>query len=375
MKVAFVQDWFNANGGAEKVAGSILDIYDKEDIMIYALFDKFSPAAKAEILKNRPVKTSVLQYVPFISKVYRYFLPVMPWLMKRFNVQGYDLILSTSHAVAKGFRSDPATLNICYCHTPLRPIWDMYDDYAAGHALGRSPLYKWFVNWLRKWDVASSRHVHYFIANSKHIQKRIESSYGRPSTVIYPPVRVDKFALNEQPRKDYYLCLGRFVPYKKIDVVIRAFQQMPDKKLVLIGEGWGTKEFNEMLKDHTNIQWLGYQEDDAMIRYMQEAKACIFTAKEDFGIMCVEVQACGTPVLALDYGGYRETVVDGTSGYLFPGQTEQSIVGAVNKFEAQPLNDHKAIRQNSLRFSEERFKKEFKDFVDECRGEFAKGGH
>lgn len=370
MKLAFVQDWFNANGGAEKVAGEILDIYDKEDITIYALFDRFSPATQKEILHDRPVKVSLLQYMPFISKFYRYFLPVMPWLMRRFNLRGYDLIISTSHAVAKGFRSDPAILNICYCHTPLRPIWDMYDDYAASHTLGRSFFYKWFVNRLRKWDVESSKHVHYFIANSIHIQQRIKSSYERDSQVIYPPVRVDKFALSEAPRKDYYLCLGRFVPYKKIDMVIRAFQQMPDKKLVLIGDGWGTKEFKRMLKNYPNIEWLGYQKDGIMIRYMQEAKACIFAAKEDFGIMCVEVQACGTPVLALDYGGYCETVKDGQTGYLFHEQTEQSIIDSVNKFEQKPLNDHKAIRQNSLRFSDTRFRKEISYLVQQAMEEF-----
>ena len=372
MKLAFVQDWFNANGGAEKVAGAILDIYEKDEVTVYALFDRFSHAAREEILKGRPVKVSLLQYVPVISKIYRYFLPVMPWLMRRFNLRGYDLIISTSHAVAKGFRSDPAILNICYCHTPMRPIWDMYDDYAGGHALGKSFIYRWYVNHLRKWDVETSKKVHYFIANSRHIQRRIESSYGRTATIIYPPVRVNKFTINEAPRKDYYLCLGRFVPYKKTDLVIRAFQKMPDKQLVLIGAGWGTAEFHEMLKDCPNIKWLGYQKDEDMIGYMQEAKACIFAAKEDFGIMCVEVQACGTPVLALDYGGYRETVIDGRTGYLFPEQTEQSIIESVNRFEQQPLTDHAAIRQNAIRFSDERFGKEFSDFVSGAMKEYYK---
>ncbi len=363
MKVAFVQDWFNANGGAEKVAGAILDIYEKEDVDIYALFDKFPPQAREEILRNKPVRTSVLQYVPFIGKFYRYFLPFMPLLMKRFNLKGYDLIVSTSHAVAKGFRSDPKTLNICYCHTPLRPIWDMYDDYASGHWLGRSAIYKWYVEYLRRWDVASAKRVHYFIANSIHIQKRIRSSYGRESKVIYPPVRVDKFALSEAPRKDYYLCVGRVVPYKKMDMVVRAFQQIPDKKLVLIGEGWGTVAFETLLKGHDNIEWLGYRPDEEMVAYVQEARACIFAAKEDFGIMCVEVQACGTPVLALDYGGYKETVIDGETGYLFAEQTELGVVNAVQRFETRPISDHKRIRENAMRFSEERFRKEFVDFV------------
>jgi glycosyltransferase involved in cell wall biosynthesis len=363
MKVAFVQDWFNANGGAEKVAGAILDIYDKEDIDIYALFDKFSAGARKEILKNKPVRTSVLQYVPFITKLYRYFLPFMPWLMKRFNLQGYDLIISTSHAVAKGFRSDPKTLNICYCHTPLRPIWDMYDDYAAHHWLGRTCLYKWYVHYLRRWDVASSKRVHYFIANSHHVQQRILNSYGRESKVIYPPVRVDKFTLNEMPRKNYYLCVGRVVPYKKMDMVVRAFQQMPERELVLIGEGWGHKQIHKLQEGHPNITWLGYKSDTELIKYVQEARACIFAAKEDFGIMCVEVQACGTPVLAMDYGGHKETVIDGETGYLFAEQSEQGVIEAVSRFEARPLTHYNNIRQNSLRFSEERFKKEFEEFV------------
>lgn len=366
MKVAFVQDWFNANGGAEKVAGEILDIYNQEDITIYALFNKFSSDAQRTILKNRPVRVSLLQYVPFIASIYRYFLPVMPWLMGRFRLRGYDVIISTSHAVAKGFRSHPSIPNICYCHTPLRPIWDMYDDYAATHSMGSSFLYKKFVQWLRRWDVASATRVHYFIANSKHIQQRIARSYGRESVVIYPPVRTAKFALNEAPRQEYYMCPGRFVPYKKIDMVIRAFQQMPNKRLILIGEGWGATGFDELLKGHPNIEWLGYRTDEEVIRYMQEAKACIFAAKEDFGIMCVEAQACGTPVLALDYGGYKETVVDGKTGYLFAEQTEEAVITAVNKMEQQPLTDHASIRNHALKFSDERFRAEFSAFVQKA---------
>jgi glycosyltransferase involved in cell wall biosynthesis len=375
MKIAFVHDWFNANGGAEKVAGEIMDIYKDDEVIVYTLFDKFAEADKAAILKDNEVKTSLMQHAPFVSRYYRYFLPFMPWLMSRFYLKGYDVIISTSHAVAKGFRSDPSIPNICYCHTPLRPIWDMYDDYAAGHAMGRSSFYRRFVQYLRKWDLKTAANVNYFVANSIHIQQRIEKSYGRTSTVIYPPVRVDKFELSEAPRKDYYLCLGRFVPYKKTDMVIRAFGEMPDKKLVLIGDGWGTQQFNDMLRQYPNVEWLGYKKDREMISCIQEAKACIFAAKEDFGIMCVEVQACGTPVLALDYGGYKETVADGVSGYLFPEQTEQGVIDVVRKFEHQPLTDHKQIRANSLRFSAERFRSEFSAFVKKSMQEFYKGKH
>lgn len=371
MKVAFVQDWFNANGGAEKVAGSIIDLYKNEELDIYALFDKFDPAARRKILQNRPVKTSLLQYVPLIERLYRLALPVMPWLMSRFYLDGYDLILSTSHAVAKGFRSNPAILSICYCHTPLRPIWDQYDDYAATHGLGSTGLYKWYVNYLRRWDRRTAARVHYFIANSQHVRQRISNSYGREATVIYPPVRVSKFALSTAPRQDYYLCVGRVVPYKKVDMIARAFARMPHKKLVIIGDGWGAKEF-DTVRSCPNIELLGYKPDEEVIRYMQQARACIFAAKEDFGIVCVESQACGTPVLALDYGGYKETVLNGQTGYLFAQQSEEGVMEAVQQFEARPLTDHNLIRENSLRFSDERFANEFSAFVQHAQQEFEK---
>ncbi len=372
VRLAFVHDWFKANGGAEKVAGDILDIYKNEDVTVYTLFNKFSPADSEEILKDNTIRTSLLQYIPFIDKFYRYTLPIMPWLMKQFRLKNYDLIISTSHAVAKGIGADPAILNICYCHSPMRYVWDMYDDYVAHHAIARIFLYKWFIHYIRKWDFRTAANVHYFIANSEHVKKRIENSYQRTATVIYPPVRTGKFLIGSKPREDYYLCLGRFVPYKKIDMIVRAFQQMPDKKLVLIGDGYGSKQFTELLKTSPNIQWLGYKKDAEMIQYIQQAKACIFAAKEDFGILCVEVQACGTPVLALDYGGYQETVIDGVTGYLFEDQTEEHLIACVHKFEQQPLTDREAIRMNSLRFSDTRFKQEMSEFVKKCYLDFYK---
>ncbi|GBL34575.1 N-acetyl-alpha-D-glucosaminyl L-malate synthase [Filimonas sp.] len=205
----------------------------------------------------------------------------------------------------------------------------------------------------------------FFIANSKHIQEKIKEIYHRDSVVIYPPVQIDKFGLNTSPRKDFYLAVGRFVSYKKIDVVIKAFQKMKDKKLVLIGNGLDSKEIKELIKDSPNIIWLGYQHDDELILYMQNAKACIFAAKEDFGIMCVEAQATGTPVLALNYGGYQETVIDKQTGYFFNEQTEESIVEAVQKFEQYPLTSFEAIRENAVRFSVARFHEELKRFTEE----------
>ncbi|MDR3680067.1 MAG: glycosyltransferase [Flavipsychrobacter sp.] len=372
MKVSVVHDWFFVNGGAEKVAGDIIDIYEDEEVTVYTLFNHFNERDRKQVLKDYPVKVSILQNFPFITRIYRYLLPVMPFVMKQFRIQGQDMVISSSHAVAKGFTATPGTLHVCYCHTPMRYVWDMYEDYASTHAMGTSVLYKAFVNYIRSWDLKTSKTVDFFIANSIHVQKRIQDNYNRSSVVIYPPVRVDKFQLSTLPREDYFLCLGRFVPYKKIDLIVKAFQQMPDKKLVLIGDGYGTKAMKDLLHKTPNVTWLGYKDDKELIQYIQQAKACIFAAKEDFGIMCVEVQACGTPVLALDYGGYRETVVDGKTGYLFAEQTTESIVAAVQQLDAHPLNDREVIRENALRFSVERFKEEFANYVKGCMQQFHK---
>jgi glycosyltransferase involved in cell wall biosynthesis len=226
-------------------------------------------------------------------------------------------------------------------------------------------MLKFVIPFIRRWDLRTAQQVSYFIANSSHIQQKIKEIYQRDSVVIYPPVQIEKFSLNTSPRKDFYLAVGRFVSHKKIDVVIKSFLQMKDKKLVLIGNGHDAKEIKNLVKDSPNIIWLGYQHDDELILYMQNAKACIFAAKEDFGIMCVEAQATGTPVLALNYGGYKESVIDGVTGYFFDEQTEESIIDSVNRFEQDPLTDFAQIRKNTIRFSAERFRAEVKLFVDE----------
>jgi glycosyltransferase involved in cell wall biosynthesis len=370
MRIALVHDWFKANGGAEKVAGSIISLYKSEQLSVYALFNKFSRGAKLEILQGFNVSTSLLQKMPFIAKTYRYMLPIMPCLIHSFRLKNFDIIITTSHAVAKSVGADPSILNICYCHSPMRYAWDMYDDYISQHKIGKLHLYRWLIQAIRNWDFNTASRVHYFIANSEHIRQRIKKSYNRDATVIYPPVRVDRFELYDGERESYYLCIGRLVPYKKIDLIVAAFAQMPNQKLVLIGEGYGSKQFQRTLDNAPNITWLGYQQDEQMIHCIQRAKACIFAAKEDFGIACVEVQACGTPVVALNYGGYKETVIDNQTGYLFDNQTEKSIIEAIEKMEATPLTNRQAIRQNALKFSEQRFHNELSNFVAACYKEF-----
>ena len=296
----------------------------------------------------------------------------MPFFIRRFNLQRYDVIISSSHAVAKGFRRDKSIPHICYCHTPMRYAWDLYEDYSNDSHTIKSFLYRLVVRYIRKWDFRSAGNVDYFLANSENVRQRIANNYKREAKVLYPPVCVDLFKLSEAPREDFYLCVGRFVPYKKIDVIIRAFRQLPDRRLILIGDGYAAKKIRRLLKGMNNVTWLGYKDDDELIKYMQRAKACIFAAKEDFGIMCVETQACGTPVIALNNGGYKETVIDHVTGYLFNEQNEQSIIGAIRRFEHAPLTDHLAIRKNAERFSAEIFRQGLTEHVSNWMQAFKK---
>lgn len=373
MKIALVHDWLRVNAGSEKVVSEMLYEYTNEDVTLFTLFNYLSSEDKKAILRNTKVKTSILQYFPRVYNNYRYLLPLMPFVIKSFYLSGYDLILSSSHAVAKGFRRDRRIPHICYCHTPMRYAWDLYKDYSKDSHNIKAFLYLLVVRFIRNWDYRTAKNVDYFIANSENVKRRIEMNYGREAKVIYPPVRVNDFELSVKPRKNVYLCVGRFVPYKKIDVIINAFKQMPDKKLLLIGDGYAAGKIAQLLQHVPNVTWLGYKNDKDLIRLMQESKACLFAAKEDFGIMCVEAQACGTPVIALNNGGYKETVIEGETGYLFDEQTEESIIKAVKKFEESPLTDHISIRKNAERFSSERFQKELKNYIEECMEEHKKG--
>lgn len=369
MRIAIIHEWLAVNGGSEKVLKEIVAVYKNEQSDIFALFNFLDEENSIEILENKKVKTTFIQNIPFSRNLYRLLLPIFPFAVKSISLKNYDLIISSSHAVIKGIKKDKNAKHICYCHTPMRYAWDLYDDY-----MKQSPFYKktvqaFLIYFLRKWDYRTAQNVDFFIANSKHVKERIKKSYKRDSVVIYPPVDTQKFLLNNEKRKNYYICFGRLVPYKRIDLIIDAFKEMPDFELIIVGAGYAGSQLMKQAYKYKNIKFLGFKNTDDLIHLVQGAKAGIFAAKEDFGITCVESQSCGTPVIALNYGGYKETVKENISGIFFNEQSKEAIIDAVKKFENNPLSDYELIRKQVLVFSKEQFHKELTTYVNAVKYE------
>ncbi len=361
MKVAFVHDWLTVYAGAERVLEAMLDLYPNADM--FALCDFLDEDNRA-FIKNKKVHTSFIQNLPYAKTKYRNYLSLMPLAIEQFDLSKYDLIISSSHAVSKGVITGPDQLHICMCYSPMRYAWDLTHQY-----LNESNLHKGLKNWivrymlhrLRLWDHRTSCGVDNFIAISDFIARRIHKTYGRESTIIYPPVDTNAFKLSFE-KEDFYLTASRMVPYKKIDLIVEAFSNMPDKKLIVIGEG---PDFNKIeAKAGANVTLLGYQPFNVLKDHMQRAKAFVFAAEEDFGIIPIEAQACGTPVIAYGKGGALETIIADKTGVFFYSQDKDAIIQAVQKFEGFGSFDCNTIHNNALRFSAERFKTEFKDFVE-----------
>ena len=289
----------------------------------------------------------------------------MPTAVERFDLSPYELIISSSHAVAKGVLTNSNQLHICYSYTPMRYAWELRQQYLRESGLDRGltgMLARMVLNYMRRWDYAASTRVDHFVAISQYIADRIKKAYNRDAAVIYPPVDIDTFTLCTE-KEDFYLTASRMVPYKKIDLIVEAFSRMPDKRLVVIGDGPDFRKIKS--KAGRNIELLGHQPTAVLKEHLQKAKAFVFAAEEDFGIVAVEAQACGTPVIAYGKGGVLETTIDRETGIFFPEQTVRSLSEAVRDFEKVSDNfDSLAIRKNAERFSEARFRKEFKEFVD-----------
>lgn len=363
MKIALVTDWLTSYAGSEKVEEAILRLFPEADI--YTCVYDPAPFVGTRFVKHS-ITQSFIARLPKAKTWYQKYLPLMPYAVEQFDLSAYDVVISSSHAVAKGVLTGPDQLHICYCHSPIRYAWDFQHQYLNESGMGKGLkgiLVRYLLHRLRLWDVRTSNGVDYFVANSRYIARRINKVYQRDAEVIYPNVAVNDFPLVEK-KGDVYLAASRLVPYKRIALIVEAFTKMPDKKLVVIGQGEQAAQIKKMLTP--NITFLGYQPFSELKQYIEQAKAFVFAAEEDFGIMPIEAQACGTPVIAYARGGALETVVDGRTGIHFHQQTCDSIIDAINRFEVEGVAySPVAIRAHAEQFSESRFDEQFKSFVTE----------
>lgn len=359
LRIAIVHDFLYTNCGAERVLEQLLHIFPQSEV--YALFD-FLPESQRDFLQGRPVTTSFIQRLPFAKTKHRAYLPLMPLAVEQLDVSQFDLVISSSYLSAKGVLTGPDQLHVCYCHSPVRFAWDLHHQYLREAGLGfsaRGLMARAILHYIRNWDVRSSLGVDHFVANSQFVARRIRKVYRRNATVIHPPVDTDKFGVGGDERDDFYLVSGRMVPYKRTDLIVRAFRQMPDKHLVVIGEGPGMDDVQQLAGP--NVKIMGFQDDDVLVDYMKRAKALIFAAEEDFGIVPVEALSSGTPVIAYGRGGASETVIDGEFGVLFEEQSEESLISAIDRFEILQSGgrfDPDELHRRSLEYSHERFAEE-----------------
>lgn len=362
-KIAIAHEWLETYAGSERVVEQLLTLYPQADL--FSLVD-FLPAAERQFIQNKAVATSFIQRLPGARKHFRQYLPLMPIAIEQFDLTDYDIVVSSHHALTKGVITRADQLHISYVHTPIRYAWDLQWQYLEQAGLKRGPkslLTRLILHYLRLWDVSTANRVDYFVANSHFIARRIWKTYRRPAQVIYPPVAIQRFRCDRH-RENFYLTVSRFVPYKRVDLTVAAFTQL-GLPLVVIGDGAERAHLEQ--RAGKNIQFLGYQSNAAVADYMERCKALIFSAEEDFGITPVEAQAAGAPVIAYGRGGVAETVSHGKTGILFPQQTVEALVQAVATFETGPaLASSSLIRQSAERFSEERFRQEFQQLLDDC---------
>jgi glycosyltransferase involved in cell wall biosynthesis len=371
MRVALVHDWLDTWRGGENVLAEIVALYPDADL--FALVD-FLPDASRPRLGDKRARTSFLQRLPFARTHFRSFLPLMPRAVEAFDLAPYDLVISSSHAVAKGAMTSAAQTHVCYCHSPMRYAWDLREQYLDQTGYGRGPrgaIVRRVLDYLQRWDRAASARVDRFVANSAHIRERIARCYGRDAAVIYPPVDVDFFTpdatVTAPAARSYYVTASRWVPYKRVDMVAAAFRELPERRLIVVGDGPEAARIRAAAG--RNVELVGEVPRERLRELLRGARAFVFAAEEDFGILPVEAQACGTPVIAYGKGGSLETVRGpgdaGPTGAFFAEQRPGAIAAAVRAFDA-PLRTLFAAdcRANAERFAAPRFRAEFAAFVD-----------
>jgi glycosyltransferase involved in cell wall biosynthesis len=346
MKVAITTDWLNSFGGAERVLVELHRMFPEAPIYTSV----YDPSGLPDFMQGWDVRTSFLQKVPFARRRHRWLLPLMPLAFEQFDLREYDLVITTNSACAKGVITRPNAVNVCYCHTPCRYIWDLYHEYTAGRR-GRAGM-ALVAHWLRVWDRLAADRVDHFVANSHEVARRIGKHYRRQADVIHPPVDVERFAPNGLPAEDIYLVVSRLVPYKRVDLAIEACNRL-GRRLLVVGEGPERKRLVKMAGP--TIEFLGQQDDATLADLYARCRALIFPGLEDFGIVPVEVQAAGRPVVAYGRGGAAETVIDGVTGVLLEEQTVEEVTRGIRSIEARGF-DPNACRRNAERFGAHAFR-------------------
>ena len=366
-QIAVVHEWLVKHAGSERVVEQILQLYPHSDI--FSLVE-FLDDGLRHVIQHKPVTTSFIQRLPFAHKHFRQYLPLMPLAIEQFDLSDYDIVISSNHVVAKGALTRADQLHISYVHTPIRYAWDFHHQYLNGSGLTqgvKGTIARVMLHYLRLWDVAAANRVDAFIANSRYVARRIWKTYRRKADVIYPPVQVDRFCPQRQ-RDDFYFVLSRFVPYKRVDLIVNAFAKLR-RPLIIMGDGPDAEMLHQLATD--NITVLPPQSDSVVTDYMNRCKAFVYAAEEDFGIAAVEAQAGGAPVIAFGKGGITETVIPGKTGLFFHEQTVESVIEAIRVFEATFQDvDPDQLQHHADQFSPERFQQQFSRYVDHAWDQF-----
>jgi glycosyltransferase involved in cell wall biosynthesis len=366
-QIAFIHDWLVTWGGGEQVLEAALEVYSSADI--YTLVYRKEIFADSPI-SQRMINTSFIQRLPGSRTNHRFYLPFMPLAIEQFDLRGYDWILSSNHAVAHGVLTQPDQMHVSYVHAPMRYAWSLYHQYLNQANLTRglkSWLARVILHYVRLWDYHAAQRVDHFIANSAWTASNVWRAYRREADVIYPPVSVDDFEPASQ-KSDYYITISRLVPYKRIDIIVEAFNHL-GLPMMVIGDGPDLKRLKR--KANPNINFLGWQSDADLKENLSRARAFVYTAVEDFGITPVEAQAAGCPVIAYGKGGVRETVVEGRTGLFFHEQTSESLIEAIQNFEGDPNRfEISVLRKNAERFNKARFQQELSTYIEAKYSDF-----
>jgi glycosyltransferase involved in cell wall biosynthesis len=348
MKVAIVHYWLTGMRGGEKVIDALCGTFPQANLFTHV----YVPEAVSETIRRHDVATTFINALPRAARWYKNYLPLMPMALEQLDLRGYDLIISSESGPAKGIVAPPGSLHICYCHSPMRYVWNMYHDYRDRSGPLKRMLMTPFAHYLRMWDAQSASRVDHYIANSKNVAGRIHRYYGRNSDVIHPPVDVDAFeVVGEDELDDYYLMVGELVAYKRPDLAVRAFNQM-GLRLIIIGGGEMLAEIRRLAGPTVTV--MGAQPFDVLRHHYARCRALIFPGEEDFGIVPVEAMASGRPVIAYGRGGATETVIPNLSGLLFSSQSVEGIVEAVDRFRASKFEPARLV-QHARTFSTDRF--------------------